>query len=51
MEASAESSIGFNNKLDGSLHLVPRQLQAPLSVSANDWKVQFDVIDEDVSVK
>ena len=46
-----EDSIGFESNLGKFTAPRAQSSQAPVLESADDWKVQFDVMDEDVSVK
>ena len=51
VETVVEDSIGFMLILGQFTAPRAQSSQAPLLESADDWKVQFDVIDEGVSVK
>ena len=51
METEVEDSIGFKSNLGKFTSPRAQSSQAPLLESADDWKVQFDVNDEGVSVK
>ena len=51
VEAQVEDSIGFKSSLGKFTAPRAQSSQAPLLESADDWKVQYDVNDEDVSVK
>ena len=46
-----EDSIGFKSNLSKITAPRAQSSHAPLLESAEDWKVQFDVTDEGVSVK
>ena len=51
VETEVEDSIGFKSNLGKFTAPRAQSSQAPLLESADDWKVQFDVNDEGVSVK
>ena len=51
METEVEDSIGFKSNLGKFTAPRAQSSQTPLLESADDWKVQFDVNDEGVSVK
>ena len=51
METEVEDSIGFKSNLGKFTAPRAQSSQAPPLESADDWKVQFDVNDEGVSVK
>jgi hypothetical protein len=51
VETEVEDSIGFKSNLGKLTAPCAQSSQAPLLVSADDWKVQFDVNDEGGSVK
>ena len=51
METEVEDSFGFKSNLGKFTAPGVQSSQAPLLESADDWKVQFDVHDEGVSVK
>ena len=51
METEVEDSIGFKSNLGKFTAPRAQSSQAPLLESADDWKAQFDINDESVSVK
>ena len=51
MEIEEEDSIGFKSNLGKFTAPRAQSSEAPLLESADDWKMQFDVNDEGVSVK
>ena len=51
VEPEVEDPIGFKSNLSKFTAPRAQSSQAPLLESADDWKVQFDVNDEGISVK
>ena len=51
VQTEVEDSIGFKSNLGKFTAPRAQSSQVPLLESADDWKVQFDVNDEGVSVK